>query len=183
LQDPPSTEEPDVPAIALRPLPVPLPSLHAHSPGEARVVAVDEPNAFPCRRCLRDAEPGELVVLLSYDPFTGDSPYRQAGPIFVHRDPCAASLDGELPDQLTRRLLSVRAFDREHLMLAGSVVPGAELRETAERLLADDAVDYLHVHNAGPGCFAVRIDRAARDAAGTAGSSVGGTGSSSGRGT
>jgi hypothetical protein len=53
----------------------------------------------------------------------------------------------------------VRGFDRDHLMLGGTVVPGAELRETAERLLADDAVAYLHVHNAGAGCFAVRIDR------------------------
>jgi hypothetical protein len=43
-------------------------------------------------------------------------------------------------------------------MLGGVVVQGAELEATADRLLADDAVSYLHVHNAGPGCFAARID-------------------------
>jgi hypothetical protein len=139
----------------------PLGDLDDLPPETTRVVIADEPHAYPCRRCLRDAEPGERLVLLSYDPFEGDSPYRQAGPIFVHAEPCAPGPVplGELPDQLTRRLLSVRSFDRDHLMTGGTVVPGDELREAAARLLENDAVAYLHVHNAGPGCFAVRIDR------------------------
>jgi hypothetical protein len=149
-----------MPAFALRPLPVPLPDHDDGLHGAVEILEVDEPHAYPCRRCLRDAEPGERVALLSYDPFTGDSPYRQPGPIFVHLDPCAPSIGEALPGQLTRRLLSVRAFDREHHMRSGTVVPGVELGAAAERLLADDAVAYLHVHNAGPGCFAVRIDRA-----------------------
>ena len=65
-----------------------------------------------------------------------------------------------LPGQLTERLLSVRAFDGGHLMLGGVVIDGAKLQETAERLLGDDEVAYLHVHNAAPGCFAARIERA-----------------------
>jgi hypothetical protein len=44
-------------------------------------------------------------------------------------------------------------------MLGGVVVQGAELETTVDRLLGDDTVSYLHVHNAGPGCFAARIDR------------------------
>jgi hypothetical protein len=128
---------------------------------------VDEPNAYPCRRCLRDAEPGETVVLLSYDPFETDAgtPYRQPGPIFVHAGPCSYAPSESLPDQLTRRLLSVRAFDDAHVMLGGVVVEGADLEEAAERLLRDHDVAYLHVHNAGPGCFAVRIERATRGSA------------------
>lgn len=148
-------------ALSLRPLPAPLPAPDAAT----RELVVDEPHAYPCRRCLRDAEPGERVLLLSYDPFLGDSPYRQPGPIFVHAGPCAPDdAHDPIPDQLTRRLLSVRSFDREHLMLGGVVVPGAELEETAAKLLADEAVAYLHVHNAGPGCFAVRVDRSISDA-------------------
>lgn len=149
-----------MPGLALRPLPAPLPDLEPLPP-TARSVVVDEEHSFPCRRCLRDAQPGERVLLLSYDPFAPDavSPYRQPGPIYVHEALCSHEPSDELPDQLTRRVLSVRSFAGDHLMLGGTVVPGSELEETAERLLADDAVSYLHVHNAGPGCFAVRIDR------------------------
>ena len=146
-----------MPTFAVRPLPAPLPR-HWHT---ARTIVVDEADSYPCRRCLRDAEPGEIVVLLSYDPFVdgADTPYRQPGPIFVHAGPCAYEPDRDVPDQLARRLLSVRSFGHDHLMLGGVVVQGAELDATAGRLLDDEAVAYLHVHNAGAGCFAARIDR------------------------
>ena len=148
-----------MPTFAVRPLPAPLPS-HPH---DARTIVVNEADAYPCRRCLRDAEPGETVLLLSYDPFVdgADTPYRQPGPIFVHAEPCAYQPNADVPDQLARRLLSVRSFGDDHLMRGGVVVQGAELGPTAGRLLDDEAVSYLHVHNAGPGCFAARIDRLA----------------------
>jgi uncharacterized protein DUF1203 len=147
--------------FTLSPLPARLPSLRPLPQG-ATVVVVDEACSYPCRRCLRDAEPGEQVVLLSYDPFDDDAAtaYRQPGPIFVHEKPCTHEPSDELPDQLTRRLLSVRSFAPDHAMSGGVVIQGVDLRETVERLLADESVAYLHVHNAGPGCFATRIDRA-----------------------
>ena len=146
-------------ALAVRALPAPLPSPPPH---ETRTVVVDESNAYPCRRCLRDAEPGETVLLLSYDPFedAAVSPYRQPGPIYVHAGPCDYEPAGTLPDQLTRRVLSVRSFGADHLMRGGVVVDGVELGDVAAGLLDDEGVAYLHVHNAGPGCFAARIDRA-----------------------
>ena len=149
-----------MPTFAVRPLPAPLP-VSPSLPAEARTIVVDQPDSYPCRRCLRDAAEGETVVLLSYDPFVdgADTPYRQPGPIFVHAGPCAYEPSEEVPDQLTRRLLSVRSYGDDHLMLGGVVVQGAELETTVDGLLGDDAVSYLHVHNAGPGCFAARIDR------------------------
>ncbi len=148
--------------FTLSPLPARLPSLRPLPLG-ATVVVVDEALSYPCRRCLRDAEPGEQVVLLSYDPFDDDdaaTAYRQPGPIFVHEESCTYEPSDELPGQLTRRLLSVRSFAPDHAMSGGVVVQGVDLRETVERLLDDESVAYLHVHNAGPGCFATRIDRA-----------------------
>ena len=147
-------------AIRDPPLPAPLPSHASLPPAAVRTVVSDEPDAYPCRRCLTDALPGERVTLLSYDPVTGDSPYRQPGPIFVHGRDCAPGIPaGQVPEQLTRRSLSVRSFDAEHLMLGGEVIDGsAQARATA--ILDDPAVAYLHVHNAGPGCFAARVDRA-----------------------
>lgn len=147
-------------AFVLTPLPVPLPDLDRLDPAVVRRVVADARPGLPCRRCLRDAEEGEAVVLLTYDPFLGTSPYRQAGPVYVHERDCAPGpLDGAVPEQLTRRTLSVRAFDTAHLMVGARLVPGTELAATASTLLDDPGTAYLHVHNAGPGCFAVRIDR------------------------
>jgi hypothetical protein len=134
---------------------IPLPAPLSDDPGAVRVIA-DEPNSFPCRRCLRDAEAGEPMILLGYDPFLGSSPYAGRGPIYVHERDCAP-FDGDgIPSQLTRRLLSVRAYDERHMLVDADVTDGAQLPEVAERLL--DGAAYLHVHNARPGCFAARID-------------------------
>lgn len=148
--------------LVLVPLPAPLPALESLPAGSVRRVVADVSPGFPCRRCLRDAAPGEEVLLLSYDPFLGSSPYRQPGPVYVHRADCTPHVslmlaDG-VPEQLARRLLSVRAFDGAHQMREAVVTPGSAVVEAAERLFARGDVAYLHVHNAGPGCFAVRID-------------------------
>ena len=121
-----------------------------------RTVA-DAAHAYPCRRCLTDAEPGEALLLLSYDPWTVGSPYRQAGPVFVHERECATAVVAELPDQQRRRLLSVRAFDAHGMAREAFVSKGSEL--DLDRVLADPDVSFVHLHNAGPGCFAARVDR------------------------
>jgi hypothetical protein len=117
----------------------------------------------PCRRCLRNAEPGENLLLLPYDPFLVRSPYSGEGPVYVHADGCEAHA-GEpdaLPEQVDeRRQFSLRAYDADAMMLEAAVVPGPELAEHAHELLGNGAA-FLHAHFAGPGCFAFRMDRAA----------------------
>jgi hypothetical protein len=126
----------------------------------SRVYVADETPGFPCRQCLREAEIGEELLLVSYDPFTVDSPYRSTSPVFLHREPCSAPTDLHvLPEQLTVRQLSVRAFDAEALMIDAAIVPGAELAETLAIMFRDDTCDHVHVHNATRGCWAVRVDR------------------------
>jgi hypothetical protein len=137
--------------MRVTPLPAPL----TDDPGAVRVL-VDEPNSFPCRRCLKDGEVGETMILRSYDPFVGASPYSGPGPIYVHERDCSLFDGDAIPDQLTRRLLSVRAYDCDHMLVTADVIQGEELKSAAQRLLSD--ASYLHVHNARPGCFAARID-------------------------
>ena len=113
----------------------------------AHVVRVaDESPGYPCRQCLRDAELDEELVLVSYDPFdragidADDSPYRSASPIFLHRHDCGGRFDtAALPDQLTLRQLSVRAFDGEAMMHDGRVIPGNDLGDTIAEMFAIDA--------------------------------------------
>ena len=101
-----------------------------------------------------------MLLLVSYDPWTTDSPYRQAGPVFVHERDCEPWTGDELPEQLTSRLLSVRVIDHQGMQIAGEVVPGSELAVELERRLCNTETAFVHLHNAGPGCFAARVDRA-----------------------
>jgi hypothetical protein len=119
----------------------------------------DEQPGFPCRQCLRDAEIGEELILTSYDPFTGVSPYRSASPIFLHRHSCRRDESTDLPEQLTGRRLSVRAFDVDEMMVDAALIDGHDLEATISALLRNTAVDHLHIHNEPRGCYAARIDR------------------------
>ena len=135
--------------------------------GNAPVYVADAKPGYPCRQCLRDAEVGEELVLVSYDPFANDgaaaaSPYRSASPIFLHRAACVApgpEAEGDLPVQLTGRQLSVRSFDQAAMMIDAAVIDGTDLRATIERFFADGASERIHVHNAVRGCWAVTVER------------------------
>ena len=116
----------------------------------------------PCRRCLSNAAPGDELALTSYDPFTVRSPYAGEGPVYVHAGGCEpfAPVPGAVSEQVHDRVLSVRAYDGDAMMTGASVTAGERFEETAMGLLDDPEVAFLHVHFAGPGCFAFRVDRA-----------------------
>lgn len=102
------------------------------------------------------------MYLISYNPFepsAKESPYLSSGPIFVHTTACKEYSDSEIPMQQSIRMLSVRAFDKEHIMLDADLLQGAGLAEKAKQMLRDERVEYLHVHYALRGCFAVQIER------------------------
>jgi hypothetical protein len=123
----------------------------------------DEKPGFPCRISLVDAEIGESVFLLNFEHLPGLSPYRSVGPIFVRESATETySKTNEIPQVLRvpNRLLSMRAYDDKDLLVEAEVIQGAEIDQSIQRLFADSSVAYIHVHNARPGCFACRIDRA-----------------------
>ena len=66
----------------------------------------------------------------------------------------------EVPEQLRKRMLAVRSFDRNGMMVKCELVDGPILEGAIDRLLADPSAEYLHVHFAAPGCYAARIERA-----------------------
>jgi hypothetical protein len=116
---------------------------------------------YPCRLTLEDAPAGEELLLLHYTHLDSRSPYRASGPIFVRRGVSdRRRISGELPPYLTRRLLSVRAYDDADLMVAAEVVEGAAAAALFEQLLERPDVSYLHVHFAKRGCYACRVERA-----------------------
>ena len=110
---------------------------------------------------LEDAEPGERVLLLNYEHLPVESPYRSRHAIYV-RESAVRPYDrvNEIPPALRERLLAVRAFDADGLMIDADIVEGREARPLIERLLSIDGAAYLHAHFARRGCFAARIDKA-----------------------
>jgi hypothetical protein len=128
--------------------------------GVKRYVA-DKPQAFPCRVEMRDAAPGETMLLLNHVCQPADTPYRASHAIFV-REGAAAAYDqiDEAPAVMRTRLLSLRAFDADGMMLDADVVEGAAVEPLIARLLANAEVSYIHAHYAKRGCYSGRIDRA-----------------------
>jgi len=128
----------------------------------ARRVLADEPVGFPCRVSLADAEPGDELLLLPFEHLSSGSPYRASGPVFVRRGARRAVLPpGEIPPYVTRRWMSVRAYDANDMMVDADICDGRDVRAVLERLLADEGVAFIHLHNAKRGCFSCRVERVA----------------------
>lgn len=128
--------------------------------GMRRVVADSKPG-YPCRVSLTDAEPGETLILLHHVHHDVTGPYRASGPIYVRETAAERTLAaGEVPDYVATRLLSFRAYDDSGMLLAATVTEGREFAAVVSGMIAEPEVAYLHAHNAKPGCFSCRIERA-----------------------
>ena len=133
-------------------------ALAAHG---ARRIVVDKTPGFPDRVEMRDLDPGETALLLPFTHQPAKTPYHSSHAIFVREGAeIAYDVVDEIPDVFRIRLLSLRAFDAEHMMVDADVVDGSDARVVIERFLARPDTAYIHVHNAKRGCYAGRIDRA-----------------------
>lgn len=128
--------------------------------GAIRVTATENPG-YPCRISLQDAGVGEELLLLPYAHQPAQSPYRASGPIYVRRSAVQRVLEpDEIPDYVSRRLISVRAYDATHMMLNAEVCEGPAVAMEITRQFADERVAYIHLHNARQGCFSCLVNRA-----------------------
>jgi hypothetical protein len=128
--------------------------------GAVRMMADAKPG-FPCRITLDDAEPGETLLLVNHCSHDGDNPYRATHAIFVSEAATEAAVyEDEIPPALDRRILSLRAFDRQGMMQDAALAQPGETDAVIRRLLADDEIDHIDAHNAIRGCFAARVERA-----------------------
>jgi hypothetical protein len=121
---------------------------------------VDAVPGFPDRIELVDVPVGETVLLINHVYQPADTPYRASHAIFVREGAkTPAVLVDEVPDVLRRRLISLRAFDANHMMIDADVVEGTALAPLIGTFFANPEVAYLQAHFAKRGCFAARIDR------------------------
>jgi Protein of unknown function (DUF1203) len=111
----------------------------------------------PLRCCLRYAEPGEQITLISYAPFERPSVWREVGPVYIHAAPCEGYTPTDrLPEQLAtgpRVLRTYRADDTMNYEYNTVVTDEADLQPVIERLLNKPDVTTVHVRTLAPQCF------------------------------
>ena len=136
-----------------------LDNLELEKIGAVRMM-VDESPGFPCRVSLQDAEIGEEVILLPYQHHKTNSPYQANGPIFVRKIAKTATLDtNEIPQMFNHRLLSLRGYDKNGIMKDASVIEGQNLKEQIIQTFKNEDINYIHIHNAKPGCYNCVVER------------------------
>ncbi|MCU0887877.1 MAG: DUF1203 domain-containing protein [Rubritepida sp.] len=137
--------------------------------GEVLVRPVDGPG-FPCRHCLRLGQPGETMLLASWDLPLPQGPYWTPSPVFLHAHDCApAELADALPETVTQNaIVSLRHYDAAGMCLydLGVVVPGEEAEEALRARIGDPRVAYVNIHTARPGCWLARVEPLSRPRSG-----------------
>jgi hypothetical protein len=124
-----------------------------------RVVTADSPRAYPCRHCLRWAQPGERMILFPFAAVAPGRPYSESGPIFVHAEPCERyAATTEFPSDF-RNGRVVRAYNSQHDIIDAEVVNGEGPEAVIERFLQKPETAFVHVRSASRGCYTMEVER------------------------
>jgi hypothetical protein len=127
--------------------------------GAVRVRADSKPG-YPCRITLEDAEPGESLLLLNHVSHDVATPFRSAYAIYVREGAAAApQYVDQTPPFFGHRTLGLRAFDADGMLRRASVAGPGEADQAIRGLFDHDEIAYIHIHNAGAGCFMARAER------------------------
>ncbi|HEX4667141.1 MAG TPA: DUF1203 domain-containing protein [Chthoniobacterales bacterium] len=123
-------------------------------------VTVDAPTGYPCRHCLRWAQPDEQVVLFPYASIPAGRPYAESGPIFVHAESCPRyEATDEYPADF-RNGRVIRAYNSQQEMIAAEAAPNGDAETVIEKLLHNPETEFLQARSADRGCYTFAIQRA-----------------------
>jgi hypothetical protein len=124
------------------------------------VIQVDSPSGYPCRHCLRWAQPGERVVLFPYQSVPPDRPYGEIGPIFVHADACSRYCTTDQYPAEFRRQRVLRAYNAACDMIDAIVVEDGQPEPVIAHLLQNPEAAFLQARSVTRGCYTFKIERA-----------------------
>jgi hypothetical protein len=144
----------------------PAPYRHLFGLSDAELVeqgvvrmAVTDPT-FPCRVSLTDREIGESVLLLNHISHDVANPYRASHAIFVtEADQEPGEYVDQVPPVFDPRVMSLRGFDANGMMEDAILTQPGEADAGIRKLFQNPAIETIHAHNAGRGCFAAKIER------------------------
>jgi hypothetical protein len=113
----------------------------------------------PVRCCLRDAAPGDELLLFNYEPPLPASPYRERGAVFVHATSCPSPpAADEYPADWRGRPQVLRAYDeRGWIHEATTVHDGTDPEAAIAAVLAAPGVVQVHSRNIAYGCYMFTI--------------------------
>ena len=132
----------------------------ANAAPDHAVITADSPTGFPCRHCLRWAQPGERVILFPYAAIPPGHPYSETGPIFVHAEPCQRYRPSQEYPADFRKGRAFRAYNANYNMIDAEIVNGSEPEAVIEKLLENPETAFVHARSVTRGCFTFRIQRA-----------------------
>jgi hypothetical protein len=119
-----------------------------------------EGTGYPCRVSLTDRAIGEKVLLLNHVSHEVANPYRASHAIFVTEgEDQAAEYVDQVPPVFGPRVLSLRGFDSDGMMVDAILSQPGEADTGIRRLFGNPAIATIHAHNATRGCFAAKIER------------------------
>jgi len=122
-------------------------------------LTADSPKGYPCRHCLRWAQPGERMILFPFAAIAPGRPYSESGPIFVHAERCERyAMAHEYPPEF-REGRVLRAYNSQNDMIAAEVVSGAEPEAIIEKFLQNSETAFVHVRSASRGCYTMEVER------------------------
>jgi Protein of unknown function (DUF1203) len=115
----------------------------------------------PCRSCLNVFRAGEeRRLLFTYNAFTGLDSYPSPGPVFIHESSCSPyDQTSTFPPALRALPLTFEGYGSGRWLIARERPTDAEIEPAIQRLLANPAVQYIHIRNTEAGCYIARIDR------------------------
>ncbi len=123
------------------------------------VITADSPRGYPCRHCLRFAQPGERVVLFPYQAIPAGHPYSENGPVFVHAESCERyAATHEFPAEF-REGRVMRAYNSGFDMIDAEIVGQSEPEPVVEKLLQNPETAFVDARSVTRGCFTFRIQR------------------------
>jgi hypothetical protein len=118
----------------------------------------------PLRCCLTVAPAAEVILLISYSPFTVASPWAETGPVFVHAEPCPGyRTTDELPGALRRGPRVLRPYHEDGSLDYADIIvveAGVDIEDHVLDLLRRPAVDTVHVRALGAQCFSYAVTAA-----------------------
>jgi hypothetical protein len=127
--------------------------------GVVRMIVTQKPS-FPCRVSLTDREVGDSVLLINHVSHDVAGPYRASHAIFVTEGATEpAQYVDAVPPVFGPRMLSLRGFDGEGMMVDALLTEPGESDAGIRSLLEHPAIETIHAHNATRGCFAAKIER------------------------
>ena len=85
--------------------------------GVVRRIADERAPGYRRRISLTDSRPGDELLLVNYEHHPVNSPYRMRFAVYVRKGEKSYDAIDEVPEQLRIRMLAVRAFDADAMMV------------------------------------------------------------------